>query len=178
MPENIPFEQALATSVEGIVLEKTRDRLLALALPAIGERVYIQKLPWLYDETLVLTPCAIISPAPETTAWQEGSNESDDTILAVLITLVLANGLDVTTKGMGLHLSWRQTLRRRFINKSRLTWSDLATGIDNYNGGDGTRFIHAWIESGDKFIELAKREQRDASYYLLRVRVREPRETD
>jgi hypothetical protein len=60
-----------------------------------------------------------------------------------------------------------------------VSWAQLATAIDNYNGGsDGTAFCYSQIESGDKFIEAAKRMQYDASFYMLRVMVREPRETD
>lgn len=177
MPETIPWQMELSTSVEGLVLEKTRDRIRALQLIAIDpDHVAIRKLPWLDDETTLPTPCVIISPAPETTDWRSGTNERDETVFAILITVVLANARDVTTKGMALQLLWRQTLRRRFINRGRLSWTDLATAIDNLN--DGTSFTHSNIESGDKFIEAAKREQRDASYYLLRVYVREPRETD
>jgi hypothetical protein len=175
MPESIPWDMQLETSIEGLILTKTRDRIEELNLEAIpGERVVSRKLPWIQDDDQLPTPCVIISPAPETTNWRDGTNERDQTIFAFLITAVLANGLDVTTKGLALQLHWRQQIRRNFTNLSQLLWADLRDAFNNLD--DGSSFIHAQIESGDKFIEAAKREQRDASYYLLRVMVREPRE--
>jgi hypothetical protein len=175
MPELIPWDMDLATSIEGLVLQKTRDRLEELNLTSIpGERIVIRKLPWIQDDSLLPTPCIIVSPAPETTNWRDGSNERDDTVFAILISVVLSNGLDITTKGMALQLHWRQQIRRNFVNLSRINWDDLADAFTNID--DGSAFLHAQIETGDKFIEPAKREQRDASYYLLRVHCREPRE--
>jgi hypothetical protein len=175
MPESIPWDMDLATSIEGLILQKTRDRLEELELASIpGERIVIRKLPWIQDDAQLPTPCIIVSPAPETTNWRDGTNERDTTVFAILISVVLANGLDITTKGMALQLHWRQQIRRNFVNLSRLTWADLATAFTNI--ADGSGFLHAQIETGDKFIEPAKREQRDASYYLLRVTVLEPRE--
>jgi hypothetical protein len=174
MPD-IPWDMQLETSAEGLVLTKLRDRIEELNLEGIpGEQVVIRKLPWIQDDDLLPTPCVIVSPAPETTNWREGTNERDQTVFAFLITVVLANGRDVTTKGLALQLYWRQQLRRNLTNISQRLWSDLGTAFVNLD--DGSSFTHAQIESGDKFIEPAKREQRDASYYLLRVTVREPRE--
>lgn len=163
---DIPFDYDLNNSVEGRVLLRTAERIKALNLVSIGERVEVRKLPWLEDGDELTTPCVIVSPAPETTDWQSGTNESTDVVFAMFVTVVLANARDVSIKGMGLQLRWREQLRRAFVNKCSRTWSEIVLPA-------GAKFLRSYVESGDKFIEAAKRSQRDAQYYLIRVVVRE-----
>lgn len=165
LPE-IPLE----STVEGTILVKTRERLLALELPGIQDKVYIRKLP--FDEHLQ-PPYVLVTPPPESTPWQEGTNEKDVANFAVMVAVVLANQRDLT-QYMGLQLYWRERIRRKFQCKSRLQWSELADAIPVVS--TGAYLVKTEVESGDKFIEAAWREQRDASYYLIRVQVREPRE--
>ena len=167
MPElpDIPLE----STVEGTILVKTRERLLALELPGIQDKVYIRKLPF---DTNLEPPYILVTQPPESTPWQEGTNEKDVCNFAVMIAVVLANQRDLVT-GMGLQLYWRERIRRKFQCKSNSVW-DLNTGLGVVAAG--TFFVFSQVESGDKFIEAAWREQRDASYYLIRLMVKEPRE--
>ena len=170
MPDDgIPWDMPLASSAEGLILEATRNRLRGLGLPGIQqERIVIQSLAWMPDPVEFPPPYVIISPAPETTPWQEGTNERDVAYFAAVISVVLANARDLT-RGMGLQLYWRERIRRKFQCKSIATFTEL-TFTDN------TQLIQTIIESGDKFIEAAKRDQRDAQYYVVRFKVREPRD--
>jgi hypothetical protein len=113
-----------------------------------------------------------VTPPPESTPWQEGTNEKDVCNFAVMIAVVLANQRDLV-RGMGLQLYWRERIRRKFQCKSNGGW-DLNTALGNVAAG--TFFVFSQVESGDKFIEAAWREQRDAQYYLVRLHVKEPRE--
>lgn len=164
------WEYSLEHTVEGLILLRTVDRLKTVELAGIEkDRIAPCKVPWMADPQLPEPPCVLVSPAPEATPWDDGTNESDDVTFATFITIVLANQRNVNTKGLGIQLQWRQNIRRKFQNKVIRSWPDLVLP-------EGNKFIHAWIESGDKFIESALRMQRDAQYYLLRVKVREPRE--
>lgn len=168
MPESdINWDFPLEQSAEGTILLRTQERLRALKLVSMpDEKIVVRKMPW---DTDIEPPYIIVSPPPETTNWQEGTNEKDVTVFAVLVSIVLANARDVTIKGMGLQLYWRERIRLKFQNKSPATWSELVLP-------SGWFFTHSWVESGDKFIEAAKRDQRDAQYYVIRVQVKEPRE--
>lgn len=168
MPE-LP-DIALEHTVEGTILVQTRERLLALELPAIADKVFIRKLPF---DTNLEPPYVLVTPPPESTPWQEGTNEKDVTNFAVMIAVVLANQRDLTAH-VGLQLYWRERIRRKFQCKSINAWPDLKTAFDTNFAG--TYFVFSQVESGDKFIETAWREQRDASYYLVRLMVKEPRE--
>ena len=170
MPESdINWDFPLSATVEGTILEKTRERLLALELNSIHDKVYIRKLPF---DTNLEPPYILVTPPPESTPWQEGTNEKDVCNFAVMIAIVLANKRDLE-RGMGLQLHWRQSIRRKFQCKSNAAW-DLNTALGAVT--PGTFFVFSQVESGDKFIEAAWREQRDASYYLVRLHVKEPRE--
>jgi hypothetical protein len=172
MPElDIEWDFPLEETVEGVILAGTLDRIKALKLPCIAdEKIVVRKLPW--DDNIE-PPYVLVTPVPESTPWQEGTNERDTTLFAVMVAVVLANARDVTTRGMGLQFYWRDRIRRKFHNKSQANW-DLNTAFEANH--TGTFFIHSYVESGDKFIEAAKREMRDAQYYVIRVHVREPRE--
>lgn len=168
MPD-IPWDMGLSESVEGRILEAVRQRLLTVDLPGIGqEKFVVQNIQWQPDEVTLPPPYVIVSPAPETTPWQEGANETDDTTFAVLVSVVVANTRELT-RGLGLQLYWRQNIRRKFLATSIARFTQL--GLP-----DGVFLTHGWVESGDKFIEAAKRDMRDAQYFMLRFRVKEPRE--
>ena len=170
MPDPIAWDYALTNSTEGRLLEGIVNRLKVTDLPCIPpERIVLQSMAWVPDETQFPPPFVIVSPAPEGTPWQDATNERDDTLFAAFITVVLANARE-TTRGMGLQLYWRERIRRKFQNLNILRFTELGE-LDT-----GVNFLHGWIESGDKFMEAAKRDQRDAQYYLCRFRVREPRE--
>lgn len=165
---SVNFEaKTMADSNEGIVLTAVQTRIQSLTLPEINltDNVVIRENAWDSDLT---PPYIIISPFPEATPWQEGTNEADHTTFAVLVTIVLANTRDTTTKGMGLQLYWRERLRRKFQNHSTATWTITLLS--------GCFFVRSFVESGDKFIEAAKRLQRDAQYYVIRVQIKETRE--
>lgn len=162
-------EMSLSDTVEGRVLEAVKARLEATDLPGIpAERIVIQKLAWNPDETLLPPPYILISPPPEGTTWQDGTNETDDTTFAAVISIVLANNRELVS-GMPLQLYWRQSIRRKFQNLNIARFTQLTLP-------DGCFFVHGWIESGDKFIEPAFRDMRDAQYFAVRFRVKEPRE--
>jgi hypothetical protein len=157
----------LEHSVAGTILQRTQERLGVLDLPGIERsRIVIRKLPWQTDD--VPPPYITVSPPPPATTWQEGTNELDSPVYAAMIAIVLASG-EISTKGMGLQLYWRERIYRAFNNRSPVSWPELVLPT-------GAHFLHAWVESGDQFIDLAKRAQYDAQYLLLRVRVKEPRE--
>ena len=172
MPE-INWDYSLEDTVYGTILVKAKERIVAASLPSIATgRVQIRKLAWpdapdTTGDDALLPPCIIVSPRPEIVNWRDGTNERDDVVYAFMVSMVLANGRDLTTKGIGLQLAWRQTIRRLFHNKSLNTWSlTLPTGCS---------FTQSYVESGDQFIEQPKRMQYDAQYWLVRVKVREPR---
>lgn len=166
--DDVPLDMDLESSNEGIVLRAVQNRIKNQPLTGIpSERVLVQSLAWMPDPNLVPPPYVIVSPAPETTPWNEGTNERDTVYFGIVVTVVLANQRNME-KGMGLQLYWRQILRRAFQNKSIATFTEL-----QFN--DSTTLERTAIESGDKFIEAAKRDQRDAQYYLIRCKVREPR---
>lgn len=169
MPDVVlPIDFPLSASVEGLILEAVAARVVGLGLPGVPyERVLIQSLAWMPNPDDVPPPYVIISPAPETTPWNEGANERDVVYFGIVITVVVANQRNVT-QGLGLQLYWRQALRRGFQNKSIATFTELTFT-------DSTTLERCSIESGDKFIEAAKRDMRDAQYYLVRCKVREPR---
>src|SRR5438046_3001878 len=119
---DIPWDFQLDESVEGRILGRTVERIKALQLPAISNNVEIRKLPWLLgDNDTLKTPCIIVSPAPEDTNWQQGTNERNDMVFSTFISAILANGRDISTRGMGLQLYWREQLRRAFVNKAART---------------------------------------------------------
>lgn len=162
-------EMALSESVEGRVLEAVKAKLGALSLPGIpAERIVIQKLAWVPDEQALPTPYILVSPAPESTNWQEGTNETDTNIFGVVISVVLASNRQLV-EGLPLQLYWRERIRRAFQNRAPRTFTDLTLATDAF-------FVHAYIESGDKFIEPAFRDMRDAQYFVARFKVKEPRE--
>ena len=164
---DIDWDFSLENSVAGTLLMRAQERLQTLNLPGIErDRIVIRKLPWQTDD--VPPPYITVSPPPPTTTWSEGTNEMDSPVYGAMIAMVLANG-EVTTKGMGLQLYWRERVYKAFNNHSPATWTAVTLPTGNF-------FVHSWIESGDQFIELAKRMQYDAQYLMLRVRVKEPRE--
>jgi hypothetical protein len=169
-PPVIPWDMPLADSCEGRLLQATLDRLKTCDLPGIdtNSNIIIQSLGWVPEESQLKPPYIIVTPAPESTPWQDGTNESDDTTFAVFVTVVIANAKELT-RGLGLQLYWRERIRRKFQNLNMLRFTELTLEA-------GTHFIQGYIESGDKFIEAAKRDQRDAQYFLCRYKVREPRE--
>jgi hypothetical protein len=169
MPD-IPWDFPLAQSVEGRLLEAVANRLRSMGLEGIeDDRIEVRSLAWIADPEELPTPCVIVSPAPEGTPWQEGSNETDRANFAAFISVVLANSRNVQ-RGLGLQLYWREQIRRKFQNLHPGTFTE-------YTQTDDAQFIHGHVESGDKFIEAAKRDQRDAQYFLVRMRVKEPRAT-
>lgn len=168
--DSIPFDMPLSDSVEGIVLQCVERRLKSLNLPGITpERVLVQSLAWMPNPDDVPPPYVIISPAPESTPWDDGTNERDEVVFGVIVSLVLANQRNMV-RGMGLQLYWRERIRRAFQNKT------IAALADYLAFTDSSALIRTSVESGDKFIEAAKRDQRDAQYYVIRFRVREGRE--
>jgi hypothetical protein len=168
--DDILWDYSLSNTVEGRLLEAVQNRIKAMALKCISpDSVVIQKLPWVVDDSKLPYPCVIITPAPESTDWQAGTNETEEPQFGILITIVLASDRQVGTRGMGLQLEWRQVLRRWFQNLNSSRFSELAAFTD------GAMYINGTVESGDKFIEVAKRNQRDAQYFLMRFRVKEPR---
>lgn len=174
MPDVIP-EMALSETIEGRLLEATVARIQALNLPGISpSRVVIQKLAWLGEPSTPDTPCVVVVPLPETTSWQEGTNEKDRPQFAMLVAIVLANARDVTTRGMGLQLYWRQQLRQSFQNLSQGRFTDLKA--DALATDFGANYCGCSVDSGDKFIEAAKRDQRDAQYFVIRHKVKEGRQ--
>lgn len=165
----LPAEYQLANTTEGRFLVAVQDRLKGLKLAGIpDDRIVVRSFAWVPDETELPPPYIIVSPAPETTNWQDGTNETNTTVFGAFVSVVLANGRD-TEKGLPLQLFWRERIRRSLGLIGARTFTEL-------NTDDGTFFTHGWVESGDKFIEAAKRTQRDASYYLVRASVKEPRE--
>ena len=163
-------DMSLEQSVEGTILTRVQDRLRALALPGIdADRIVVRKRPW---DTNLEPPYIVISPAPEDLDWQRGTNEKDETIFAIFVGLVLANERHLT-QYMGLQLYWRDRIRLKFMNKTINTWSELTF---THLATSGFVFKRSYVESGDKFIESAFREQRDAQFYVIRVVVGEPRE--
>lgn len=168
MPDSIPWDYLLEDSVLGRILLGVQARLRTLDLPGIGgDKIVIRKLPWVDDDTLQ-PPCVIISPKPEAIDWTRGTNERDDPTYSCIVAIVLANGRDNTTRGMGLQLAWRETVRRAFHNKSTLVWTDLALQ-------SGYDFQRCYVSAGEPFIEAAKRMQYDAQYWAIDFIVREPR---
>ena len=168
MPD-IQWDFPLANSVEGRILEAVKARLGTTDLPGIpAAKIVVQAFGWVPDEAVLPPPYIVVSPVPETTPWNDGTNERDDTLFGALISVVLANAREMT-RGLGLQLYWRERIRLKFQNKSPNTFTELTMPT-------GWFLLHVWIESGDKFIEAAKRDQRDAQYFIVRFRVREPRE--
>jgi len=167
MPEP-NWDHSLEETVFGRILLRTKERIQALGLISIEpDHIQVRKLAWV-DEVELAPPYIIVSPRAEITNWPDGTNEQDETQYAVLISMVLANSRDLTTKGMGLQLSWREAIRRSFQNKSIVSWPEMVLPSNCF-------FIQSYVESGDQFIEPAKRMQYDAQYWLVRFRVREPR---
>lgn len=170
MPEFVPADIALTESAEGCVLLAVAARIKQLNLTGIApEKVLIQSLAWMPDPNDTPPPYVLVSPAPETTPWDEGTNERDDVVFGVVVSIVLANQRNVT-RALGLQLYWRERIRRAFQNKTIADLSEYLTFTDT------TALLRTSVESGDKFIEAAKRDMRDAQYYLIRFRVREARE--
>lgn len=168
MPD-IQWDFPLADSTEGRILEAVKARLIGTELPSIDdERIVIKSFGWVPDESELPPPYIIVSPAPEQTPWQDGTNETDVSLFAVVITVVLANARE-TTRGLGLQLYWRERIRRKFAATSLLRMTELSLE-------SGTFFTHGWVESGDKFLDPAKRDQRDVQYFVCRFKVKEPRE--
>lgn len=168
MPD-IQWDFPLANSTEGRILQAVQARLRTTDLPHIeDDRIVVQSFGWVPDENALPPPYIIVSPAPEQTPWQEGTNETDITLFAVVVTVVLAN-LRETSRGLGLQLYWREKIRRKFVSTSIARMTELSLE-------SGTFFTHGWIESGDKFLDPAKRDQRDVQYYVCRFKVKEPRE--
>jgi hypothetical protein len=160
---------ALSESTEGRILQAVVDRLKVTSRPGIPpERIVIQSLGWVPDEATLPPPYIIVTPSPEATPPLDGTNETDDTQFAVFITVVLANARELL-RYVGTQLLWRQNIRRKMRSLSIARFGQLSLE-------SGTFFTHGWIESGDKFIEAAKRDQRDAQYFLVRFKVKEPRE--
>lgn len=171
--EDILWDYPLSNTVFGRVLEATQRRIKALNLKCIPkDNIQIRKLAWAAAENDIKPPYLFISPRPEITDWTKGTNERDMPVYAVMLSAVLANSRDVTTKGMGLQFEWRQMLRRSFTNISQGAWPDLSladpmmAGV-SYNG--------CYVEAGESFLEDAKRLQYDAQYWLVRFRFLEPR---
>lgn len=168
--DGIPWDTQLSATADGRLLQATLDRVKAASFPGIEkENIVIRKLAWIFADDELKTPCIILSPAPETVNWQDGTNERDDVGYAVFASIVLANGLDISTRGMGLQLLWRTTLRRMFQNLSTRRFTELAA-FD-----DGSLYLRSSIEAGERFIEQSKVTQRDAQYLVIRHYVREPR---
>lgn len=162
-------DMPLSDSTEGRILVAVQQRLFTTSLPGISnDRILIQSIGYQPDPAVTPPPYIIISPAPEATPALDGTNETDDTHFAVFVTVVLANERDVT-RYMGTQLYWRQNIRRKLRSLSIARFTELTLEA-------GTFLTHGWIESGDKFIDAAKRDQRDAQYFLLRLKVKEPRE--
>lgn len=168
MADGIPWDFPLASSVEGRLLSAVVDRLKTCNLPGIPkDRIIIQSIGWQPDPNEVPPPYIIVSPADEETPWDAGSNERDETIFAVVIAGVLANAREMK-RGTGLQLFWRQSIRRKFQN--------LSSRFTELTMPDNCTLKQTWIQNGRKFLEAAKKDGRDAQYFLLRCRVREPRE--
>jgi len=168
--DDILWDYALSNTIEGRLLEAVQNRVKAMNLKCISpDSVVIQKVPWVPDNTTLPYPCVLITPGPESTNYLAGTNESEQPQFAILITIILAAERKICTQGMGLQLEWRQVLRRWFQNLNQGRFTELAAFTD------GSMYINGTVESGDKFIEAAKRDQRDAQYFLLRFKVNEPR---
>lgn len=158
----------LGDTVYGWLLLKTVDRLKSLNLPSIGnDKIELRKLAWATADDALKPPYVIVSPRPEITDWTKGTNERDDTIYAAMISIVLANARDVSTKYMGTQFKWRELVLKAFQNMVTLTWSDLRSCPF-----EGTSISHSYVEAGDLFIDQAKRMQYDAQYWLVRIKAR------
>lgn len=165
----VDWDYSLDNSTEGLLVQAVAARIQALNLPSIAsDHVFIRKLAWLSTDVNDKpdTPCVLIIPAPEVCDWTKGTNEKDEPVFAFFVITVLANGRDVTTKGMGLQFKWRELVRKSFQNLSNGRFSEL---------GNDKGFKRGYVESGEKFIEAAKRAQMDAQYYLLRFLFQETR---
>lgn len=163
LPE-IPLEE----SNFGNILVATKQAVTTLALPGIAaDNIVISKLGWI-DVTTDAFPRIIIEPRTEIKNADDGTNERDDTVYSVMISLLFAGGLDDGELNMGLALYWRQKVWRTFINKKPDTFSTLTLE-------SGSNLLRVWVEPGDVYIEPAKRQQLDGQYVLGRFLVREPR---
>ena len=175
--DGINWDYRLEDTVYGTILLRTQERIRAAKLQSIEhEKIVIRKQPWVpkpQDPPTpndLLPPYITISPRPEIVNWQDGTSERDGIVYGVLIAIVLANGRDLTEKGMGLQLMWRETVRGLFHNRSLRTWRELGHGLPA-----GVSFDQSYIEGGEKFLDSAKMDGYDAQYWLLRVRTRERR---
>jgi len=159
---------ALTESNYGLVLNAVREAILALILPGIeNNNVVITKVGWIEPLTDTF-PRIVIDPRPEIANPDDGTNDRDDTIYNVMIAILFAGGLDDTSKNLGLHLFYRQTVWRAFRNKTPATFSYLTLT-------DGSSLLRVWVEPGDVFIDQAKRAQLNGQYILARFKVREVR---
>lgn len=130
------------------------------------DRILINSVGWQPDPTEVPLPYIIVSHADEETPSDQGSNERDATIFGVIIAAVIAS--QRTDKHRRRHLLLRQNIRRKFqCVSSRFTELTVP---------EGCTVKKMWIQQGAKFLEAAKLDQRDVSYFLIRCEVREPRE--
>jgi hypothetical protein len=154
-------------SNEGLILQAVHARLLVIALPQINAgNVVVRSLPW---DTDLQPPYVIVSPAPESAQWDQGTNEKDRIILGSMISIVVANDRNLSTTNMAISLFWRQRVRRGFQNVGKATFNPtLLTGCFHE---------HTYVESGEKFIDTAKRMNYDAQYLLVRTKIKESRET-
>ncbi len=164
MPETF----AAGLSFEDRFIEAVVARLKTTDLPGIPkERILVQSIGWAPDPKDVPPPYIIVSHADEETPWERGSNERDTTIFAVVVAAVVANQRN-PDKFRRIHLYWRERIRRKFQSLSS-RFAELVIP-------DQCTVKHAWIQQGAKFLEAAKIDQRDVSYFLIRCEVREPRE--
>ncbi len=169
--EDILWDFPLSNTLEGRILEATVNRLKALNLPCIeASNIVLRKLAWISVDGELKTPCVIVSPAPETTNWQEGTNERDRPQFAAFITIILASNRAELVRGMGIQAFWRQEIREAFQNLSMSRFTELT--LDQTKNQS---FNKANVESGDKYLEAAKRDQRDAQYFLVRFTASEGR---
>lgn len=159
--------KAMTDSNEGLILTAIHTRIVALALPQINAaNVVIRSLPW---DSELSPPYVIVSPAPEAAQWDQGTNEKDRIIFGSMVSIVVANTRDLSTTNMAISLFWRQRIRRCFQNVGKATFNPtLLTGCFHE---------HTYVESGEKFIDTAKRMNYDAQYLLIRTKIKESRET-
>lgn len=142
-------------------------RLKTTELPGLPkDRIVINSVGWQPDPSETPPPYIVVSHADEETPSDQGSNERDATIFGVIVAAVVAS--QRTDKHRRRHLYWRERIRRRFqCVSSRFTELTVPTGCT---------VKKMWIQQGAKFLEAAKLDQRDVSYFLIRCEVREPRE--
>lgn len=152
----------------GRILEAVRLTQVGLGLPGIAnENIVISKVGWV-DPEVDTFPRIVIDPRPEIHNPDEGTNERDDVLYPVLVAIMFADGLDDTSRNMGLHLWWRQQTARSFRNKKPDTYQNLVLEA-------GNSLLRVTCDHGDVFIDEAKRRQLNAQAILGRFLVREPR---